>query len=134
MHRCLKKVVLEGFGLFAAKKFKKDEFIGCYSSELLTKKEEDKRAIIIETTRSSYFFHSINVNFYLNDARSFGNYTRFINHLPTPGCNCSTSETINEEGRSIILFHCKRDVEEGEEFFFDYGEQFNLAWKNEWGY
>lgn len=54
--------------------------------------------------------------------------------MPDSSCNCSTSAVLDGRGRSVIVFFCKRDVKKGEEFFFDYGGQFNLEWKNKLGY
>jgi len=124
-----------GFGLYAGERIRKNEYIGEYKGEILSKDEADRRGSI-------YHYRSTNYLFKLNtgvcttprvmtrllmkrpeqdvDSTLGGNKTRFINHS-------SDSKNINC-GPHLLLYntvtrlgmYATTNIEVGEELFFDY--------------
>lgn len=62
------------------------------------------------------------------DARFMGNPSRFINHANNGEENLY-SQNVLTEGRIKVAFYATRDIEEGEELFFDYDGE-GLLYKN----
>ena len=95
---------------------------------MLVVEQEKFRNVLINITSSSYLFTSDNKLFPTLDAKSFGNETRFINHMPEEGANCEVKQIKFKNRNQVLLFACK-DIKQGEELFFDYGNDFNIEWK-----
>ena len=57
-----------------------------------------------------------------------GNKVRYINHASFDFENC-TVRMITSNGVKHILFYARKKINGGEELFFDYGDDFTLAWK-----
>lgn len=62
------------------------------------------------------------------DAKFKGNYSRFINHdAENPNCEATrwqAKSAVNGWRRNRVALHAIRDIEPGEELFFDYGKTF----------
>lgn len=104
-----------GLGLFAAEKVGKDELVMIYSGELIDQSVDLLRESL-SIDNSFYNFGSPEGTI---DARFMGNQSRFINHADQGNDNLR-SENIFSEGRYKIAFYAERDIEAGEELFFDY--------------
>jgi len=97
-----------GFGLFARRPFRKDEFVVEYTGRKIPTAEADKL-----TTK--YLFE-IDEHWTI-DGSPRSNIARYMNHSCEPNC-----ETDIVDGRIIIT--ALRDIEIGEELTFDYGEEY----------
>jgi uncharacterized protein len=97
-----------GLGLFATRPFKKGERIIEYVGRTLTNAEE-------YSSRSKYLFE-VNSRKTIDGAiRS--NIARYINHSCTPNCE-------PEIVRGRIFIDAVKGIKAGEEFVYDYGEEY----------
>jgi len=97
-----------GLGLFATRPFKKGERIIEYVGRTLTNAEE-------YTSRSKYLFE-VNSRKTIDGAiRS--NIARYINHSCKPNCE-------PEIERGHIYIDAIKNIKAGEEFVYDYGEEY----------
>ena len=97
-----------GLGLFATRAIKKKEFIIEYKGELITDAEAENR-------QTRYLFE-IDDN-YTIDGATRDNMARYMNHLCEPNV-----EAEIEAGE--IRFYALRNILEGEELGYDYGEEY----------
>lgn len=97
-----------GLGLFATRAYKKGERIIEYFGRVISKEEE-------YTSRSKYLFE-INSRKTI-DGTTRENIARYINHSCKPNC-----EPEIERGR--VFIDTIKPVKEGEEFTYDYGEEY----------
>ncbi|XP_001355265.3 uncharacterized protein G9a isoform X2 [Drosophila pseudoobscura] len=111
----------KGWGVRALANVPKGTFVACYTGEILTAPEADRR------TDDSYYFdlehgHCIDANYY-------GNVTRFFNHSCDPNVLAVRVFYEHQDYRfpKIAFFAC-RDIDAGEEICYDYGEKF---WRTE---
>ncbi len=98
-----------GLGLFANRDFKKDAFIIEYTGEPLTHEESDQKG-------GRYLF-TLNDKTVL-DGTGREHTARYINH----SCEPNIEAVIEDEEQ--IMFYALRDINKGEEFTFDYGEEY----------
>ncbi|CAJ0953357.1 unnamed protein product, partial [Mesorhabditis belari] len=111
----LSSIPQAGFGLFLLEAAKKDELISEYTGEIIETDESDRRGKIYDRIHLSYQFGMNEEE--TCDAFRIGNPIRFANHLKNP--NCKTKIVlVNAEHR--IGIYAGRDLEAGEELFFDY--------------
>lgn len=97
-----------GLGLFATRSFKKGERIIEYVGRTLTNAEE-------YSSRSKYLFE-VNSRKTIDGAiRS--NIARYINHSCTPNCE-------PEIVRGCIFIDAVKNIKEGQELTYDYGEEY----------
>jgi len=108
-----------GWGCFIGESAKKDEFIAEYVGEIITLEESERRGEIYDFKKSTYMF-TLN-NEYLVDAARFGGKIRFANHSDTPNCNVHIKRVL---GDYKVGLYAAKDIKEGEELFFKYGEKF----------
>ena len=97
-----------GLGLFATRPFKKGERVIEYFGRVISKAEE-------YSSRSKYLFE-INSRKTI-DGTTRENFARYINHSCKPNC-----EPEIERGR--VFIDAIRTIKEGEEFVYDYGEEY----------
>ena len=97
-----------GLGLFATRDYKKGERIIEYVGRTLSKKEE-------YTSRSKYLFEVNSRKTIDGAARS--NIARYINHSCKPNCE-------PEIERGHIYIDAIKKIKAGEEFVYDYGEEY----------
>ncbi|MCR4334044.1 MAG: SET domain-containing protein [Patescibacteria group bacterium] len=97
-----------GLGLFATRPYKKGERVIEYVGRTLTNAEE-------YSSRSKYLFE-VNKRKTI-DGSMRSNIARYINHSCKPNC-----EPEIERGR--IFIDAIRNIKEGEEFVYDYGEEY----------
>jgi SET domain-containing protein len=100
---------LAGLGLFAGENIKKGETIIEYIGNILNKEEADKR------TTSQYLFE-ITRNKTI-DGTPRWNTARYANHSCAPN-----AESDTKKGR--VFISAIKNIKEGEEIVYDYGEEF----------
>ena len=100
---------LAGLGLFAGEAIKKGEMIIEYVGNILTGEEADKK------TTSQYLFE-INRNKTI-DGTPRWNVARYANHSCAPN-----AESDVKKGR--VFISAIKNIKEGEEITYDYGEEF----------
>jgi SET domain-containing protein len=104
---------VHGKGVFALKAIAEGSEIIEYVGERITWKEALKRHPHDPSDPNHTFYFHIDDKQVI-DAASGGNAARWINHACTPNC-----EADEEEGR--VFIKALRDIEPGEELFYDYG-------------
>lgn len=97
-----------GLGLFATRKFKKGERIIEYVGRIITNSES-------YTSRSKYLFEVNGRKTIDGSCRT--NIARYINHSCKPNCE-------PEIVRGRIFIDAIRNIKEGEELVYDYGEEY----------
>ncbi|KAJ6442974.1 putative enhancer of zeste 2 isoform a [Purpureocillium lavendulum] len=126
-----------GYGLFTAEDIAQDDFIIEYVGELITHDEGVRREarrgdVFDEESNISYVFTLLENEGIWVDAAIYGNLSRYINHASEHdkrGCNI-TPRILYVNGEYRIKFTAMRDIQAGEELFFNYGENFpNLTKK-----
>jgi hypothetical protein len=122
----LGRSIVHGFGLHAGERIAKDEFIGEYRGEILTRDETERRGAIYEFQKLSYIF-DLNRDQAV-DSQRMGNKIRFINHAAR-----STGSNIRNVYPRIMLcnlvhrigMYASRNISVGQELFFDYGGSYH---------
>ncbi|POR32761.1 Histone-lysine N-methyltransferase EZH2 [Tolypocladium paradoxum] len=126
-----------GYGLFTAEDITQDDFVIEYVGELITHDEGVRREarrgdVFDEDSNISYVFTLLENEGIWVDAAIYGNLSRYINHASENdkrGCNV-TPRILYVNGEYRIKFTAMRDIQAGEELFFNYGENFpNLTKK-----
>ncbi len=107
---------IQGHGVYAARKIKKEKRIIEYIGERIHPNEEVNRYDEDKMKRHHTFLFEVDDKLTI-DANVGGNEARFINHSCDPNC-----ESVNEEGR--IYIEAIRIIEKGEEFTYDYNYEF----------
>lgn len=97
-----------GLGLFATRPYKRGEIIIEYTGRVVSKEEE-------YTSRSKYLFEVRRGK--TIDGKPRWNIAGYINHSCRPNC-----EPVLRKGR--IFIKTRRAVRAGEEFTYDYGEEY----------
>lgn len=127
-----------GYGLFAAESISQDDFVIEYVGELISQDEGVRREarrgdVFDEDHNSSYLFTLLEQEGIWVDAEIYGNLSRYINHQDdfgkAQGCNI-IPKILFVGGEYRIKFSALRDINAGEELFFNYGDNFpNLTKK-----
>lgn len=102
---------LAGLGLFAGEDIKKGEMIIEYIGEILNKEEAEK------ITTNQYLFE-VNRNKTINGQVRW-NIARYCNHACEEAAN---AESDIKKGR--VFISAIKNIKEGEEIVYDYGEEF----------
>ncbi len=102
---------LAGLGLFAQEPIKKGEMIIEYIGNILNKEEADKKV-------TSQYLFEINKNKTIDGSPRW-NIARYCNHACEGAAN---AESDIKKGRVIIS--AIKNIKEGEEIVYDYGEEF----------
>ncbi|KAK6002925.1 hypothetical protein QM012_001675 [Aureobasidium pullulans] len=119
----LGRSVVHGFGLYAGEPIAKDEFIGEYQGEIITRDETERRGAIYDFQKLSYIF-DLNRDQTI-DSQRMGNKIRFINHAAKPALrNIYPKIMLCNLAHRIGMF-AYRDIKVGEELFFDYGGSYH---------
>ena len=109
-----------GFGAYMAEPAKQGEFIAEYVGEIISEAESVRRSEIYDKLKVSFIF-DLNEEVTIDSFR-YGNIERFINHSKKYA-NCKPLvKLVNGEHR--IGFFATKDLDAGEELFFDYGKKF----------
>lgn len=102
---------LDGLGLFAGEDIKKGELIIEYIGNILTKEEAEK------VTTNMYLFE-VSRNRTIDGSVRW-NIARYANHACDPEAN---AESDIKKGR--VFVKAIKNIKEGEEILYDYGEEF----------
>ena len=104
-----------GWGIFSRYAVTQGKIISDYLGEVISQEEAERRGRYYDKVNRSYLF---NVNSdQVVDAFRKGNKIKFANHSKRPNCEVRIF-TIDRQQH--IIFFAKRDIEAGEELFFDY--------------
>lgn len=102
---------LAGLGLFAEESIKKGEVIIEYIGDILNKEEADKKV-------TSQYLFEINRNKTIDGSPRW-NIARYCNHACGSAAN---AESEIKKGR--VFVQAIKNIKEGEEIVYDYGEEF----------
>lgn len=112
------KSEVHGFGLFAGERFESGDLVGVYSGQLIDTRLADMIGRLYDATDRTYIFNV--TESLVIDGGLLGSKAKFCNHTK-PGAreNCA-SRLVRVRGDAYVALFCKRRVEAGEEFLFDY--------------
>jgi SET domain-containing protein len=106
-----------GWGAFAARAFKKMEYIAEYSGKVRKRERRDKKnAYCFEYTIASGIPTP-----YTIDAQDQGGIGRFLNHSDHPNL---LSTLVTVESIEHVILVTDRTIEKGEQLVFDYGQDY----------
>ncbi len=103
-----------GMGLFAGHAIGEEETIGYYTGEVITEKEFHDP----DRPFSAYVMWVTKDHILVGEGPK-ANYTRYINHDDEPNAFLVVSSRWK-----TARFQALRDIEPGEEIFFDYGDDY----------
>ena len=103
-----------GMGLFARHAISEEDTIGYYTGEVITEKEFHDP----DRPFSAYVMWVTKAHILVGEGPK-ANYTRYINHDDEPNAFLVVSSRWK-----TARFQALRDIEPGEEIFFDYGEDY----------
>jgi len=123
----LKMVVFpgKGRGVVTTRQFKKKDFVLEYVGDIIdvaTAKEREKEYSLDPSKGSyMYYFKSMEKTYCIDGTFESGRLGRLLNH----SCKRPNllTKVIMMNGDPRLIFVAKRDIEEGEELLFDYGER-----------
>ncbi|KAK1883808.1 N-lysine methyltransferase KMT5A-A [Dissostichus eleginoides] len=114
----------KGRGVFATRCFQKSEYVVEYHGDLLqitdAKQREAEYALNPATGCYMYYFQHLCKTYCVDATKESGRMGRLINHSKIGNCQTKLHE-IN--GVPHLIFVASRDVDEGEELLYDYGDR-----------
>jgi SET domain-containing protein len=105
---------IQGRGVYASRRIRKNTWIIQYTGKLITNEEADRLYDDESMERHHTFLFVLDEKWSI-DASQGGNEARYINHSCTP--NCEAVMTTDNE----IWIQALRGIEKGEELSYDYG-------------
>lgn len=125
---------ISGWGLYLGESVEKDDYIGEYVGEVISKEESEQRGITYNKRNLSYLFDlnasksmtrtisssSLIIPAQTLDSTLVGNKFRYINHQAPPYANCYPKTLLCNTIHRIGMF-AYRDIDVGEEILFNYG-------------
>lgn len=114
----------KGRGVFSTRCFQKGEYVVEYHGDLLeitdAKSREAEYAQDPLTGCYMYYFQYLSKTYCVDATRETGRKGRLINHSKTGNCQTKLHD-INGDPHLILV--ASRDVDEGEELLYDYGDR-----------
>jgi hypothetical protein len=132
----------KGFGAFAARAFEADATVADYVGEQLTQEEKDVRYLKSKmtwkdrlrrkarqakgiTVTGDYLFRVDGDDLYVDaEDPAFANWCRFINHSSDANLRVKSLAYSGYTQGPRVWFVATRDIKEGEELCFDYGDDY----------
>ncbi|XP_045190839.2 uncharacterized protein LOC123547644 [Mercenaria mercenaria] len=115
----------KGRGVIATKKFQHGDFVVEYSGDLIGIKEAKLRNAEYSKDPSKgcymYFFEFENKKYCIDATAESGKLGRLLNHSKT-NRNCHP-KLVNDKGKPYLIIVASRDINEGEELLYDYGDR-----------
>ncbi|MBN4664893.1 SET domain-containing protein-lysine N-methyltransferase [Pandoraea nosoerga] len=109
----VRKSGVHGKGVYALKRLKKGDRVIEYKGEIISWREALRRHPHDPEHPTHTFYFSLEDGRCI-DGKVNGNNARWINHACSPNCEA------REEGDRVYIY-ALRDIEPGEELFYDYG-------------
>ncbi|XP_064162905.1 N-lysine methyltransferase KMT5A-A isoform X1 [Anguilla rostrata] len=114
----------KGRGVFATRSFRKGQFVVEYHGDLLqitdAKKREAKYAQDPSTGCYMYYFQYQSKTYCVDATRESERLGRLINHSKNGNCQTKLHDV---KGKPHLILVASRDIEEGEELLYDYGDR-----------
>ncbi|KAJ8380259.1 hypothetical protein SKAU_G00010370 [Synaphobranchus kaupii] len=114
----------KGRGVFASRSFRKGEFVVEYHGDLLqikdAKQREEEYGQNPTTGCYMYYFQYLSKTYCVDATKETDRLGRLINHSKNGNCQTKLQD-INEKPHLILV--ASRDIEEGEELLYDYGDR-----------
>ena len=105
---------IHGKGVYAVRPIQAGERVLEYKGEIITWEEAlERHPHDPEQPNHTFYFHIDDGH--VIDGGQGGNSSRWINHSCAPNCEAEA------DARKRVFIHALRDIEAGEELFFDYG-------------
>ncbi|XP_070550829.1 uncharacterized protein [Ptychodera flava] len=121
---------VKGKGVFAAKKFKKGDYLMWYSGERLSQTEATERETLYDQTGAGsymYFFKDTGKCMAI-DATNIENVARYVNdgHIKP---NSVMKKVCDESDAVHLCLFAQRDIDLNEEIVYNYGRGLDLPWR-----
>jgi uncharacterized protein len=110
----VRKSGVHGKGVFALQPIAAGSRLIEYKGEVIAWPEALRRHPHDPADPNHTFYFSLDDGTHVIDAKVGGNASRWINHACDPNCKA-------EEGEGRVFIHALRDLQPGEELFYDYG-------------
>ncbi|KRX07318.1 hypothetical protein PPERSA_06933 [Pseudocohnilembus persalinus] len=124
-----KSHICDGLGVVAGQNFGSFEFVGEYVGEILSKDESYYRDIIYLKKDIHYYFDLGYDTDMLIDPYPYGNKVRFLNYLNQPDLENCMVKYVFVNGMTRIALFTTKQIQKGQELFFNYGEGYEVEWK-----
>lgn len=112
------KSEIHGFGVFAAERFDPGDLVGIYNGQLIDTRLADMIGRIYDATNRTYIFNVTET--LVIDGGLLGSKAKFVNHTKAGNRENCHSRLVRVRGDAYVVLFCKRTVQPGEEFLFDY--------------
>ncbi|KAK3549618.1 hypothetical protein QTP86_005364 [Hemibagrus guttatus] len=120
----VKNIEGKGRGVFATQRFQKGQYVVEYHGDLLLKTDAKKREAVYsqepDTGCYMYYFQYLTKTYCVDATKETDRLGRLINHSKNGNCQTKLHD-IN--GIPHLILVASRDIEEGEELLYDYGDR-----------
>uniref|UniRef100_A0A8B9RHR6 [histone H4]-lysine(20) N-methyltransferase n=2 Tax=Astyanax mexicanus TaxID=7994 RepID=A0A8B9RHR6_ASTMX len=114
----------KGRGVFATENFQKGQYVVEYHGDLLLKTDAKKREAVYAQDPTTgcymYYFQYLSKTYCVDATKETDRMGRLINHSKNGNCQTKLHD-IN--GIPHLILVASRDIEEGEELLYDYGDR-----------
>lgn len=114
----------KGRGVVATRPFARGEFVVEYAGDLITHKTAKDRERVYAMNPNfgcyMYYFNYNSKNYCVDATDESGRLGRLINHSRNGNCH---TKLVDIKGRPYLILVASRDVKDGEELLYDYGDR-----------